>query len=531
MQQICTVACEDSEAFFLLANALLYLGEFAEAAACCERALALRKDVPAIYFCHAMALGSLGRVDSAKYSLEAALRIDPDHIESRVRLGAVCFALGQHLEAVRHYKLAAKIQPDNVEVNIRLGDIHLALGKIEQARASYRKAVRLKPMDPNATAGLAAIAARSNDPHLAYTLIQPFLEQGSKNISIATLYADISGAIGQREEAIVCLQKLLDATSPPLDEKRRLLFALGKLHDALKNYQSAFEYYKQANELGADSFDPWAANEQLNRHIAFWSADYLAGAQVARKRNKGQLLVFIVGMPRSGTSLVEQIIGSHPAVYAAGELQEINDLAVHLPTLTKSAMTYPFCLEDVSRPVLDTAAKNYFKAVNKRAGSDKYQVITDKMPGNYLHLGLIQLMFPGAKIIHCIRDPRDTCLSCYFQNFAGQHPYSSDLHNLGMYYRQYEKLMRHWRNVLNLQILDVPYERLVANPEQASRQLIEYCGLEWSASVLRYYDSKRAVVTSSFDQVTKPIYKESLARWQNYEEFLGPLYKGLESNI
>jgi tetratricopeptide (TPR) repeat protein len=310
----------------------------------------------------------------------------------------------------------------------------------------------------------------------------------------------------------------MERSSLPIDEKRRVLFALGKLHDALSDYKAAFEYYKQANE-------------QLKSHIDFWSADYFANAPVARKRNKGQQLIFIVGMPRSGTSLVEQIIASHPAVYAAGELQEITDLSVQLPVLTKSDKPYPLCLETASRSVLDTAAKKYLKAVSKRAGSNKFTVTTDKMPSNYWHLGLIQLLFPGAKIIHCIRDPRDTCLSCYFQNFAGQHPYANDLLNLGMYYRQYEKLMRHWRNVLDLEIMDVRYENLVADPEQVSRQLIEYCKLDWNPGVLRYYESKRTVVTSSFDQVTKPIYKKSLARWHHYEAFLEPLHKGLGYDI
>jgi len=531
LQEICTTTCRDSEAFYLLANTLLHLGQFSEAVACCERALAFRKDVPAVYFCHAMALGALGQVESAKCSLEAALRIDPKHIESRVRLGAVCFALGQHQDALQHLRLAAKTEPHNVETHIRLADIYLALGKIEQARSAYRKAAKLQPMEPNATAGLAAIAARSNEPRTAYTLIQPFLDQGSDNVSIATLYADISGPIAQREQAIIYLQELLDRYSLPIGEKRRLLFSLGKLNDALANYTAAFEYYRQANELGAESFDPWSSNAQLTSYIDFWSADFLAQAPVARKRNKEQQAIFIVGMPRSGTSLVEQIIGSHPAVYPAGELQELNDLCAQLPTLTKSGKPYPFCIEAVSQAVLDTAAKNYFKTVGKRAGSNKWSVITDKMPNNYWHLGLIQLMFPAAKIIHCVRDPLDTCLSCYFQDFAGQHPYANDLFNLGMYYRQYERLMGHWRNVLHLQVMDVRYEDLVANTEKVSRQLVEYCSLEWNPCVLRYYESKRTVVTSSFDQVTRPIYQKSLARWQQYKEFLEPLRTGLECKI
>ena len=531
LTNICAHPCSDSEALYLLANASLLLGQYSEAAANCEKALALRSDVPAIHFCHAMAMGAMGRIDSAKSSLESALRIDPNHIESRIRLGAVCFMLGDGQNALRHYKLATKAQPNNVELNIRLGDINLALGKIEPAKSAYRKALRTQPMEPNATAGLAAIAVRSNDPRAAYLLIQKFLEQQSGNASIAAVYADLSGEMGLRDEAIDYLKRVLEVDSLPLSDRRRLMFSLGKLLDAQARYDTAFEYYRQANDLGGAFFDPWASNDEINRYMDFWSAEFLMRAPRARKRSKGRGHVFIVGMPRSGTSLVEQIIASHPRVYGAGELQEINDFAAQLPALTKSNSPYPFCLSAATEAVLDSATKQYFKSIEKRAGNDGFSVSTDKMPNNYWHLGLIRMMFPSSKIIHCIRDPRDNCLSCYFQNFAGQHPYADDLFNLGMYYRQYEKLMRHWRAVLDIQMLDVRYEELVADPEKISRQLLEYCGLEWDDCVLRYHKSKRSVVTSSFDQVTKPVYRESVGRWQYYHAYLDPLYRGLSYQI
>jgi hypothetical protein len=228
-------------------------------------------------------------------------------------------------------------------------------------------------------------------------------------------------------------------------------------------------------------------------------------------------------MPRSGTSLVEQILSTHPGVYGAGELTAIDQFARHLGDATGDA--YPQSALHLDQATIDAAARQYLAALQDLAPSAIR--VTDKMPGNFLHLGLIQLLFPGARVIHCRRDPLDTCLSCYFQQFNQGQTFSYDLSDLGHHYRQYQRLMRHWQSVISLPMLDVHYEDLVADQEAMSRKMLEFCGLDWTDECMRFYESKRYVATASYDQVRQPIYHKSVGRWRHYERYLGPLKTAL----
>jgi hypothetical protein len=235
--------------------------------------------------------------------------------------------------------------------------------------------------------------------------------------------------------------------------------------------------------------------------------------------------VFIVGMPRSGTTLVEQILASHPAVFGAGELDDIRQISAALPSLLGSANPYPECLAQAGQSSLTKIADRYL--VHLRGLSSDARRITDKMPTNFLHLGLIELLFPQARVIHVIRHPLDTCVSCYFEEFTTTNSYAYDLEQMGIYYKQYERIMRHWKDVLKIRMLDVRYEELVDNQENICRQMIEFCDLEWDDRVLRFYETKRDVATPSFDQVRQPLYRKSIGRWKNYERHLGPLMRVL----
>ena len=298
----------------------------------------------------------------------------------------------------------------------------------------------------------------------------------------------------------------------------------------MASYEQAFRCYRQGNDLMPVTFDPWSAERDLQIFLDYWNERYLAEAPRARKHNKRKRPVFIVGMPRSGTSLLEQILASHPSVHAAGELQDIPDIAVSLPSRLGSSLPYPVCLEKATQGVVDDIARSYLKKLEALSPKSA-TVVTDKMPDNFRHLGLIQLLFPKALVIHCVRDPMDTCLSCYFQNFSGEHDYSYNLRNLGTYYRLYERLMRHWKRVLNLKILDVRYEELVMGTEETTRNILDFCGLPWNARCLEFHKTRRAVVTSSYDQATQPIYHGSLRRWVHYQPYLEPLCNGLQIQV
>jgi hypothetical protein len=254
--------------------------------------------------------------------------------------------------------------------------------------------------------------------------------------------------------------------------------------------------------------------------MAFFAAERLA--ELPRADNRSEQPVFIVGMPRSGTSLVEQILSCHRGVHAAGELRDVGKLV--------ASLGLRFQGEDDVLPGLDSgslnaAAGRHLERLRGLGGNAKR--LTDKMPYNFLHLGLISLLFPRARVIHCLRDPIDTCLSCYFQNFATGNFFSFDLGNAGLYYRQYERLMAHWRTVLDKPILEVRYEEHVAEPEKVCREMLDFLDLDWDPACLRFHESRRFTNTASRDQVRKPIYTSSSGRWQRYERHLGPLLEAL----
>ncbi len=235
--------------------------------------------------------------------------------------------------------------------------------------------------------------------------------------------------------------------------------------------------------------------------------------------------VFILGMPRSGTTLVEQIIARHPLAFGAGELMTRNRVTWTLPAALKSGTTYPECAALMDERFTDEAANGYLKEL--RQLPDAAVRVTDKMPNNFRHIGLIARLFPRARIIHCQRNPMDICLSCYFLDFRGRLGFAYDLTHLGQYYRQYERLMAHWKKVSPIPILDVRYEDLIADSEAVSRRMIDYCGLEWDDACLAHDETERPVMTASHWQARQPIYKTSVERWRHYERHLEPLSRAL----
>jgi hypothetical protein len=239
--------------------------------------------------------------------------------------------------------------------------------------------------------------------------------------------------------------------------------------------------------------------------------------------------VFVFGMPRSGTTLTEQILSSHPEVAGAGERGDIWEMAKSLGLLADNAEKFARNLTNLSRPQSFELANRYLSALNSVSGTALR--VVDKMPDNYAYLGLIALLLPNAKLIHCRRDPLDTCVSCFTTQMAeGGHFYANDLATLGAYYRDYARLMEHWHAALPLPIFDSSYERLLEAPEEQSRKLIDHIGLPWDPACLTFYETKRAVKTNP-REVRQPIYKTSLGRWRRYARHLDPLKTALDDLI
>jgi hypothetical protein len=276
-------------------------------------------------------------------------------------------------------------------------------------------------------------------------------------------------------------------------------------------------HYCNANSTLESKFDRERIIKLADNLIADFNAESIK--QITNSGCDDERPVFIVGMPRSGTSLVEQILSSHPQIYGAGELSDIKNIAISYIQATRSNNVKIF--SHTERAKLYELAGKYQKVIEQTCGNAI--LVTDKMPSNFLWLGFIMQLFPKARIIHCKRDPRDTCLSIYFQQFTKSHDYANKLEDLAFYYRQYERLMHHWKYHLHVPMLDVYYKDLVLDIETKARQMVDYLGLQWDDRCLAYYESKRATATASWDQVRQPIYTKSLGRWRHYQKHLGPL--------
>jgi hypothetical protein len=259
--------------------------------------------------------------------------------------------------------------------------------------------------------------------------------------------------------------------------------------------------------------------------IAFFTPQRVGSLH--RSTIDSELPVFIAGMPRSGTTLVEQIIDAHPSGYGAGEATVLERLITSLPGRTGTREPVPKCLASLSTEVADSTGSDYLAEIGRSAtGATR---IVDKYLRNHQHLGITWMLLPRARVIHCRRNPIENCFSCYTSALSPlMHAWCSDFANLGLYYRQYVRLMAHWRAVLDVPILDVQYEELVTNPEAMTRRIIEFCGLPWDDRCLRFHESGRTVRTLSFDQVRRPMYTKSLERSAPYYEYLGPLREALE---
>jgi hypothetical protein len=398
----------------------------------------------------------------------------------------------------------------------------VTLGRYDQAIEAFQRALALDPENPLATGGLSAALERSGQHERARDILRPLLDRGNRHPQLVGAFAAVARHTGEEMRAVELIEEAISGTSST-SARIDLHFAAGDLLDRMKHYDQAFRHYEQANAQCGYVYDPVIAERELERLISFFSAQ--AQARRPRASNRSELPVFIVGMPRSGTTLVEQILASHGEVRAGGELEVMPGIVSDLPKLTGDPAAYPECLGALTRRNIEQPARRYIAALAEIGmGASR---VTDKLPHNFLSLGLIDLLLPSARVIHCVRDPVDTCLSNYFKRMSANHPYTANLEHLGHYYRVYQRLMAHWRSVLRIRMHEVRYEELVSDPETEIRRLLDFCGLPWDERCLSFHENRRSVATPSYDQVRRPMYNQSVQRWRHYEAHLGPLLKAL----
>jgi tetratricopeptide (TPR) repeat protein len=438
-----------------------------------------------------MLAGDPGRPErlEALHHLRTAVRLDPGFIVARVNLAAALTMLGFHTEAVTEYTRVLELSPGNPAAILGVVRTYEAAGQIAEAEAALR----------------------------------PWLDMASSTPEIALAYGIMGSHMKARTPAIEAMKAVIIQGRCDPEIEKAACFRIGDLLDKEGEYSSAFSYYERGNALHPVVYDPKGQTQRISILTDFFSAERIA--KLPRATNRSRLPVFIVGMPRSGTTLVETILASHPLVHGAGELDDLFLMRPEIARASRSGKQYPECLETIPVEALNRFGAKHLESLAAR-DRDATRV-TDKLPQNFLLLGLIDLLFPGARVIHCMRDPLDTCLSIYCQPFQQHHTYADNLTNIGHYYREYIRLMAHWRTVLRIPLLDLHYEDLVINPEENTRLLLDFCELKWDERCLRHHESGRVTNTFSYNQVRQPIYRKSVARWRGYEKHLGPLIEAL----
>ncbi len=495
-------------------DAIGYLGQLARLApanadVCC--------DLGAAY-------AATGRLAEAQAHYVEALRRRPDHAGAHNNLGAVFGEQGRFVEAMHHYRQSLQAKPDRASTHNNLGVALAEQGQLAEAEEHFRAAVRLQPGFPAAYTNWAGVLIELGRQAEAIHCCQEALRLDPDSVPAYAHLGElvVQGLYRFTSDQVARMENLVVAGSRSPGDGSRLHFILAALFDRQGEHDRAFSHYRQANDLKCQvfrqknlAFDHDAHRRLIDNIIATFDKGFFERVNSFGLSTK--VPVFVVGMPRTGSTLVAQILSSHPDIVSAGERQDLAQIVC-------SRSPYPEWMSGLDEGAARALAAEYIGRLS-RFGPQAARII-DKMPHNYLHLGCIAALFPNAHIIHCRRDVMDVCLSCYFQNFSWVN-YASRLEDLGFYYRQYERLMAHWREVLPLPIHAVNYEELVHDQERVSRDIVAFCGMDWSDRCLAFHENRRAVQTASKLQVRQPLYTGSIARWKRYEKHLSPLKQAL----
>jgi tetratricopeptide (TPR) repeat protein len=460
--------------------ALARLGRYGEAENHLRRAIGISPSLPTAYFNLAGVLQSTGRYRESEMPLRRALKLKPAYLDARISLGMSLVLLGRLAQARECYEMALKVEPRNTQALVGVGHIESLEGRFAAAESAFRRALEIDPRSSYACAALAWLR-RMTPADRAWL---------------------------ERAEQIVAggLQALDECT---------LRFAMGKYCDDVGDFARAFRNYERANTLQRARVPPYDAPARarlVDDSLKAYTPEVLV--QPRDGASESERPVFVVGMPRSGTSLVAQILGSHPSAHAAGELEFWATAVGKHEKVIRAGVPD----ESLRRKL----ASGYLQVLT--AQSHSALRIIDKAPLNSDYLGLIHCIFPRARIIYLRRNPIDTCLSCYFQQLPPTLSYATDLSDLAHYYREHRRLMAHWRQALPPEmLLEVPYEQLVADQEKWTRRILEFIGLPWNDRCLDFHLTQSTVLTASYWQVRQTIYQNSVGRWHNYRKFIGPL--------
>jgi tetratricopeptide (TPR) repeat protein len=478
----------------LLGAVAIEMGRYRMAAKLLRSAVRLAPEFFGAWIDLARALMEQDDFEQSRETIERAIRLEPEGAYPRMMLGNLLAKAGRYEDAVGAFKVALEKQPDHGGSLAGLGHALKTIGRQSEAIESYRHSIRTSPAFGEAYWSLANLKTfRFNDDEVA------MMEQQVDNENLT-------------EETRVNFN-----------------FALGKAYEDRKDHDRAFAYYEHGNSMRRmnENYDPVQTELIHDRIIETLSAEFLA--EHAGLGDPDAAPIFIVGLPRSGSTLIEQILSSHSQVEGTHELP---DLARVIRTINQAQVaghSYPEALERYDAAGLAELGRQYMKSTERHRTGLPY--FTDKMPNNFASAGLIHLILPNAKIINARRHPLDSCMGSYKQLFFKGQAFTYDLVELGEYYLEYQRMMDHWHAALPDKVLDVHYEDMVDDQETQTRRLLEYCGLPWEEACLTFYETERAVNTASSEQVRQPIYSGSINSWRRFEAHLGPLIEVLEPSL
>lgn len=462
-----------------------------------------------------------GRLDEAVAIAERGLAGDPRNVTLLLVRGAALTRAGHARDGLRSIEQAVRLEPGRAASHVERGMALQAENRLEEAGGAFEHARSLAPGKADVVAALANHKRLRGDHEGAMREVEGVIHAGSGNSACVQLFAELCKRLGREREGIETVRAHLAGSEVWAFYERRLTWALGELHDSVGEYDEAFACFERVNELDKPAWDPDAFSRAVSGMIERWTPEAFAALREGGVAS--ELPVFVFGMPRSGTTLVEQIIASHPGACGGGEM----GLASKLASGMRAGQRAFALIEDpasIGRARLGRFARGVIRELGS-LGGDAVRV-TDKQPESVLHLGLIHAALPQARLVHCVRDPMDTCLSCYMQDFRDVHgmAWSRDQAWLGRYFNDTQRAVEHWTETLGIPVHRVAYEDMVADQAGESRRLIGALGLDWDDACERFYEKKRSVRTASEYQVDQPIYSRSVRRHERYTAHLGTLH-------
>ncbi|MEX2200655.1 MAG: sulfotransferase [Dongiaceae bacterium] len=515
-----------------VAHVMRRIGRFDDALKAADRAHGLAPDEPLVLaelgYCRRL----LGRGDAIE-CLRRASELAPDVADFHSWLADAYWDTHRHpRQAVASYRRAFELESDSPQRMIRYAGILAATGRVDEAAPFFDRAIERAPNSLEvwiARARFAQIMGRQDDARDAWRRVIQIAPDSSD--ALVVLAAQFPEAVD--EPMRLRAEELAVAPRVGSRSRRQLHFALYSLDRHRGESETAFEHLREANRLRREELIAqkrgynWKSREiYFDRIIATFDRAFFEKCR--GWGDPSERPIFVLGMPRSGTTLCEQILASHSNVYGGGELEGIRTVARLMPPAlarnSEKPGAFPWGMERIARAPVRRMAKHYLDETSPLSMLPR---ITDKMPSNYVHVGLIHLLFPNARIVHCTRDPMDNALSCFEQNFSHPTSWAWDLDDIGHYYNQYRRLMAHWNDVLPVPMLEFSYEATVRDFEPAARRLVDFCGLDWEPACLDFHRTDRPVLTASKGQVRRPIYDSSIAKWRRFEAQLEPLRKAI----